>query len=301
MDDNNRNTILAIALSILVLIGWNYLYISPKMEEERRAAEVLAERQAAEATSGQSEDSQAIPQAGTNAEAPASTESSSFQSREAALSSNPRVEINSDLLSGSINLKGARFDDLKLNQYRETIDDSSPLIELLKPGGTENAYFAEFGYTPNNALGTLPGPSTIWSTSSNTLTGDGSVTLDWTNEKGIEFKRTISLDDHYMFKITDEVRNTLNEEIKITPYGRISRFGTPKTEGIFVLHEGLIGVFGEEGLQEIDYGDVEDAKQIEASRTEEGWLGITDKYWATALIPGKSFKPRFAFFDNGIA
>ena len=161
------------------------------------------------------------------------------------------------------------------------------------------AYFAEFGYTPNTDLGELPGPNTPWSSTSDQLQGGGSVTLTWTNEKGIVFEREISLDEQYMFTIRDRVINNTGSEITITPYGRIARFERPPTENIFVLHEGLIGFFGEEGLQEVDYSDLEEAKQIDSARTNGGWLGITDKYWATALIPEGSYKPRFSYFDNG--
>ncbi|MEM7290224.1 MAG: membrane protein insertase YidC, partial [Pseudomonadota bacterium] len=301
MQDNNRNTILAVALSIIVLIGWNYLYITPRLEQDRQAAEIAAQREATQTGQTEQQGSATIPQAAEPGTAPTGSESGgSFQSPSDALANNPRIKITSDLLSGSINLKGARFDDLKLNAYQETIDDDSQIIELLRPSGTENAYFAEFGYTPNKALGDLPGPTTVWNASSQTLAGNSSVTLDWTNDRGIRFQREIALDDQYMFTLTDRITNSTGDEIQLTPYGRIARFERPSTENIFVLHEGLIGFFGEEGLQEIDYGDVEDAKQLDSPRVDGGWLGITDKYWATALIPEKSFKPRFAYFDNGL-
>jgi YidC/Oxa1 family membrane protein insertase len=298
MDDNNRNTILAIALSILVLIGWNYLYIAPRVEEERRISEIAQQREAAQQAGKQNEDAATVPQS-QGSQTPANQDAPSEQ--ETAQTQAPRIEISSELVSGSINLRGARFDELKLNQYHETIDDSSPLIELLHPTGTKNAYFAEFGYTKNADLGELPGPGTVWNASDTTLSGNGSVTLDWTNENGIRFERMIALDENYMFTITDSIANTTSDEIQITPYGRIVRFGTPETENIFVLHEGLIGVFGEEGLQEVDYSDVEEARQIDNPRVDAGWIGITDKYWATALIPTTSFKPRFAYFDKGAA
>ena len=303
MENNNRNTILAVVLSILVLIGWNIFYISPKIEEERRAAEIAQQREAAQSgstTSQQDSNDATVPQSEDNASAPQSVDNGDLTSREEALSATPRVTISSELLSGSINLKGARFDELKLNKYRETIDDESPLIELLHPSGIRNAYFAEFGFTPNKELGDLPGPKTVWNTSSTTLSGGGSVKLDWTNPQGIKFERSIALDEQYMFTITDTVLNNTGSEIQITPYGRIARFTKPDTENIFVLHEGLIGFFGEEGLQEVDYSDVEEAAQISHSRANGGWIGITDKYWATALVPQSSFKPRFAYFDNGI-
>lgn len=300
MNDNNRNTILAIVLSILVLIGWNFLYLAPKLEAERLAAEIAAERVATQqGTVTQPSADPAIPQATGDATAPTLPGAATTQTREAAIAASPRVTIASELLSGSLNLRGARFDDLSLRQYRETIDDDSPIIELLRPGGSPKAYFAEFGYTPNPDLGELPGPATQWSASSDTLSGGGTVTLNWTNEKGIRFEREIALDEQYMFTITDRVTNNSGQQVSVTPYGRIARFERPPTQNIFVLHEGLIGFFGEEGLQEVDYSDVEEAKQIDSPRVNAGWLGITDKYWATALVPQGSFKPRYSYFDNG--
>jgi len=302
MENNNRNTILAVVLSIAVLLVWQFFYIGPKIEEERRAAEIAEQREATQTgqSTQQNTEDATIPQSDDNATAPQSDESGDITTRQEALASNPRVTISSELLSGSINLRGARFDELKLNAYRETIEDNSPLIELLHPSGTRKAYFAEFGFTPNKELGDLPGPKTEWNASGDTLSGGGSVVLDWSNLQGIKFERTIALDEQYMFTVTDKVSNNTSSEIKITPYGRIARFTKPDTENIFVLHEGLIGFFGEEGLQEIDYSDVEETAQIDSGRVDGGWIGITDKYWATALVPQSSFKPRFAYFDKGV-
>ncbi len=299
--DNNKNTILAVALSILVLIGWQLLYVSPRLEQERLAAEVEAQRTAVETGQVQAEGSAAIPNADTNT-APAGSDSvQTGLSREAAIQSDPRIAIKTDLLEGSINLKGARIDDLLLRKYRETIEPDSPLIELLVPGGSENAYFAEFGYFKNKISGEVPGPATVWNSPSSNLGANDTVTLDWTNEKNIRFERTIGIDDKYMFTIADKVTNQSGENIELTPYGRIARFGEPKTQGIFVLHEGLIGVVGEEGLQEIDYSDLQDVQEMSFERANSGWVGITDKYWATAMIPGKSFTPTFTYSDKGIA
>ena len=301
MDSNNRNTILAVALSILVLIAWQALYVSPKLEQERLTAEVEAQRQAVETGQTQPEGSAAIPQAQEAAPA-GSSETRAGLTREAALGNSPRIAIETDRLAGSINLQGARIDDLKLRQYRETIDPESPLIELLSPGGSENAYFAEFGYLPSATSGQVPGPQTVWQSSDDRLSANGSVTLNWTNDKGIRFDRTISVDDNYMFTVSDAVTNGSGENVELASYGRIARFGKPVTQNIFVLHEGLIGMIGEEeGLQEIDYDDLEESKEITFGRTDKGWLGITDKYWATAIIPGKSFKPTFSYRDAGAA
>ncbi|MEM7068379.1 MAG: membrane protein insertase YidC [Pseudomonadota bacterium] len=300
MESNNRNTILAVALSILVLIAWQALYVGPKLEQERTAAEVAAQREAVETGQAQPEGSSAIPQSSEIAPA-GSSETQASLTRDAAIQNTKRITLETDRLAGSINLTGSRIDDLKLRQYRETIDPESPLIELLSPGGSNNAYFAEFGYLPSATSGQVPGPQTQWLTSDSSLSANGTVVLNWTNDKGIRFERTISVDDEYMFTIADKVINNSGENVELAPYGRIARFGEPVTQGIFVLHEGLIGVIGEEGLQEIDYDDLIDSKEITFSRTNQGWIGITDKYWATAIIPEKSFKPTFSYRDSGAA
>ncbi|MGI9351673.1 MAG: membrane protein insertase YidC [Rhizobiaceae bacterium] len=299
MESNNRNTILAVALSIAVLIAWQVLYVGPRLEQERVSAEVQAQREAVETGQVEAEGSAAIPK-NTETTPVGSSETQSGLTREAAINESPRIPLETDLLSGSINLKGARIDELNLRKYRETIDPNSPLIVLFSPGGSEDAYFAEFGYLPTANSGSVPGPQTLWQTTSDKLTTSDSVVLTWTNEVGIRFERTIFLDDKYMFTISDSVTNGSGEAIEMTPYGRIARFGTPETLGIFVLHEGLIGFIGEEeGLQEIDYDDLQETKEITFGRSEGGWLGITDKYWATALVPGTSYKPTFSYRDSG--
>ena len=306
MDSNNNQTFLAIALSIMVLIAWQFFYVSPKFEKEQRIAEQQAQQEAAaNNTASDGNNSANLPstenQSGNSA-VPSSESGSQTLDRDQAISADKRVELETSLLVGSINLKGGRIDDLRLQQYRETIDPDSPLIELLSPKGTKEAYFAEFGFLGNDVSGEVPGPTTQWNAASGArLSENGSVLLDWTNEKGVRFEREISVDDGYMFTIRDSIVNKASDTIELTPYGRIARFGKPVTANIFVLHEGLIGVFGEEGLKEIDYDDLEDDGDVALPRVDTGWLGITDKYWATALIPGQSFKARFTYSDKGKA
>jgi len=306
MDSNNKNTIVALVLSAIVLLAWHFFYFAPKIEAERQAAEVVAQREAEangsvnNQTNG--DDGTTIPQSSNNEAATIpgnEAATTTAQNRDDAVASTKRISFDTGELIGSINLQGARIDDIKLKNYRETIDDNSPLIELLSPSGSTNAYFAEFGYSRSANAGEVPGPKTIWNTSSATLAENGTVTLDWTNEKGVKFERTIALDDKYMFTITDKITNSGTEAVDVKPYGRIARFGTPVTQGIFVLHEGLIGFLGEEGLTEVDYDDLQEDKEVSKPVVNDGWLGITDKYWATAMIPDGSFKPRFAYFDRG--
>ena len=294
MNGNNSNTFLAIGLSVLVLVLWQVFYIGPIVEDERKQAEIVSQREAVKAGDVKPADNAAIPQSDTaTSEAPVSNAEATSQEEE------KRLDIETDLLIGSLNLRGARIDDLRLKKYKVENKDGSPLITLLSPRNSDNPYFAEFGYLPSKTAGKVPGANTLWNTNASSLGKDGKVTLNWTNDKGIRFERDIELDDKYMFTVTDRIANTSSDPVEITPYGRIARFGEPTTQGIFVLHEGLIGFFGEEGLNEVDYGDLREDKEITVARTPSGWLGITDKYWAAALIPGASFKPRFFYDDKG--
>lgn len=293
MNGNNSNTFLAIGLSVLVLVLWQVFYIAPIVEEERKQAEIIAQREAVQSGQAEPSENEAIPQSDTaTTQAPATSVESEAQEEK-------RLTIETDLLIGSLNLRGARIDDLRLKKYKVENTEDSPLITLLSPRNSANPYFAEFGYLRSATAGEVPSPNTVWNSSANTLSANSSVTLDWTNDKGIKFEREIALDDKYMFTITDRIANTSSDPVELTPYGRIARFGEPDTQGIFVLHEGLIGHFGDDEYEEIDYSDLRDDKEFSPARTPRGWLGITDKYWAATLIPGSSFKPRFFYSDTG--
>ncbi len=295
MNGNNSNTFLAIGLSVLVLVLWQIFYIGPIVEEERKQAEILAQREAVQSGEVKPSDNSAIPQgdASTATSTPATNAEAETEVEE------KRLAIETDLLIGSINLRGARVDDLRLKQYRVENDENSPLIRLLSPRNSNNPYFAEFGYLRSDSAGDVPGANTVWETDAVTLGAGSTVTLNWTNDNGIRFERDIMLDDKYMFTVTDRIANASGNEVQLTPYGRIARFGEPDTQGIFVLHEGLIGHFGDDEYEEIDYDDLREDKELSLARTPRGWLGITDKYWAAALIPGSSFKPRFFYDDKG--
>ncbi len=302
--DNQRNFLLAAVLSLGVVFAWQALVVQPRIDRERAIAEQQeAAKKAAEpadgtvkpATSGDGAVPAAPSSTSNNAGVPGSGETTKPVAEAA------RVPLKSGKLEGSINLRGARIDDLKLNEYRETVDKSSPAIKLLKPAANQDGYFAEFGFSPNEALGKLPGPSTEWKlVSGDTLSASSPITLEFANDKGLTFQRTIALDENYMFTVTDSVRNGGAAPITMQPYGRIARYGEPKIEGIYVLHEGLIGSIGEQGLDEIDYDDIKEAPGGLISRNPDtsGWFGITDKYWATALLPSGQFTARYRYVSN---
>ncbi|TIL75563.1 MAG: membrane protein insertase YidC [Mesorhizobium sp.] len=306
--ENNRNFFITIALSVLILSLWQYFYVLPHSEAQREAARIEEQRiaeqkKAAEAASpGGSETP--VPQQGAIPNAPNApgTDGTTLASREQALASTKRVRIDTPSLEGSINLAGARLDDLKLKHYRLTVDKNSPEIELLNPAALPTGYYAEIGFIGSDKTGTVPGPETVWTVDGNaTLTPATPVTLTFTNDKGLTFKRTFSVDGDYMFTVSDTVQNSGSAAVTLSNYGRVTRFDKPAVASIYVLHEGLIGVTGTEGLQEHTYSSIEEDKQFTPSKSTDGWLGITDKYWAVTLVPTEKqqFQPRYAYFEDG--
>ena len=287
MDDQNKNLILATALSFLVILGWYSFFPPPEVEPAPEAA--VAEATAADSTAS-------VPSA-------ASSEAVASQSsEEAGAADAPRVSIDTDRLSGSISLQGGRIDDLSLKDYRITIDDPE-IVHFLKPVGEAGAYYALYGWAPGAGLGfdDVPGANTIWSAAEGaSLTVDSPVTLSWDNGKGLTFTRTIAVDADYMFSVTQSVTNDSGETVALAPYGTLARHGEPaELKNFFILHEGVVGMTDGE-LAELDYDDVADfdidprdgsraeVKQIEAN----GWIGFTDHYWMSTLIPepGQPFR-----------
>ncbi|ASY61548.1 Inner membrane protein translocase component YidC, long form [Sinorhizobium sojae CCBAU 05684] len=295
--ENNRNYFVAIALSVLILVAWQFFYVNPRIEKDRIAAEQA--QQQAQQTEAQQGGQQAAP----GQALPGGAIPSAGESREQVVAKSERVEIDTPALSGSINLTGARFDDLKLKGYRETVDPKSPIITLFSPAETADGYFTELGYIGSDATGAVPGPQTVWTlTGGDKLTPATPVTLTYTNEKGVTFTRTISVDDRYMFQVVDSIKNDSAAPISLSSYGRVTRFNKPATPSIYVLHEGFVGVTAD-SLQEVDYSDAEDETTIEPGKSTGGWLGITDKYWAATIIPPQEtpFDTRFSHFTDGRA
>ena len=300
---DSRNTILAVILSGLVLIAWQYFYNVPQMEKQRAAQQAQSELAKPAPQSGTTTAPATTPQTGAapapSANAPATNQPASAApvSRDTAIASTPRVKIDTPRVSGSISLKGARIDDLSLVHFRETVDPASPPIVLYSPSGTAEPYYAEFGWVP--AAGStikLPERDTLWQQEgSGSLTPSSPVVLKYDNGDGLTFRRTISIDDRYLFSIKDDVTNVGNAPVTLYPFALISRHGTPQVSGYYILHEGLIGYLGDQGLQEYGYKKIDDAKAV-SFKVTNGWLGITDKYWASALLPdtGAQLQARFS-------
>jgi YidC/Oxa1 family membrane protein insertase len=300
MNDNNRNTILAVILSGLILIAWQYFYYVPQQRAAQQAQQAQSElaKSAQQATPGSTPQTGAAPAPSANA--PANNQPAAAPvSRETAIAATPRVKIDTPRVSGSISLKGARIDDLSLVQFRETVDPSSPPIVLYSPSGTENPYYAEFGWVPaSGSTAKIPDYNTVWQQEgSGSLTPTTPVTLKYDNGDGLTFRRTIAIDDRYLFTIKDDVSNVGNAPVTLYPFALISRHGTPKVSGYYILHEGLIGYLGDQGLQEYPYKKIDDAKTVNFKVTD-GWLGITDKYWASALLPDTNAQLQARFSSN---
>ncbi len=278
-EQNNKNLILAMVLSALVMLVWMVFFPPPEpaVEVADPAATVT------EPTAVPSTDTTAA-----TAESDAGAEA-------------PRLVIDTPRLTGSISLVGARIDDLSLRTYRETIDPASPEVRLLSPTGEIDPYYAIVGWAPGaeTAAGDLPDAKTLWTaTSPGPLAPGKPVILTWNNGKGLEFTREIAVDDKYLFTVTDTVGNTGTASAAMYPYGIIARHGLPPMQSIFVVHEGMVR--STDGtLEEVRYKDIVDLDLDPAERAAsetiqaeaEGWIGFTDHYWMTVLVPeqGKTF------------
>jgi len=299
---DQKNLIIAVALSIAVIMGFQFFYEMPRMEAEQARQLALEEAQAQDGpidaqtpqVSSVDGSSAAVPVPGgasvgsVPGEVPAPAPTNGGING-AIVAAAPRVPVNSDRLRGSISLRGGRIDDLALVNYHETIDPTSPEIVLLAPTGTEHPYHAEFGWAPApGANPKLPKRDTKWRTNDSQLSPGSPVTLRWDNGEGLLFERTYTLDDNFMITVRQQVTNQTGGTVTLYPYGLISRTGTPEVSGFIILHEGALGVFDGELVEE-DYEDIQEAGSQKFTSTG-GWLGVTDKYWLTALIPDQGQK-----------
>ena len=283
-----RNLLLAIVVSVGILIGFQYLFEKlrpPPVTPAVPTQTAPAPNTAAPGTAAPGAPGTVAP--ATGAAAPGA------ETREQAIAEQPRVRINTPRLHGSVALTGGRIDDLTLATYHETVDPKSPEVVLLWPKATKDPYFAEFGWVAGTSGTKVPGPDTQWTASGGPLTPTQPLTLTWDNGAGLTFTRTIAIDENYMFTVRDAVRNSGSTPVNLLPYALISRTGTPQVGGYYILHEGMIGELGG-SLREVKYSSIETGKPIDYNSTG-GWLGFTDKYWLTALVPSQedAVKARF--------
>ena len=279
MDDQNKNLILATVLSFLVIMIWFVLFPPTDqavVDPATAPQSVVVEGETATAPNSAGNGTTGAPEA----------------SADETAAEAPRVTIDTPSLSGSISLRGGRLDELALRNYRETIEPDSPIVTLLSPTNTPAPYYALFGWAPGSGLSadTVPGANTIWTAPEGAkLTTDTPVTLTWDNGAGLTFTREISVDDRYMFNVTQSVTNTGAAAATLAPYGIIARHGLPDDlKNFFILHEGGIRMVDGE-LTETNYDDFEPSSAFETIKAEtRGWTGITDHYWMTTLIPSTS-------------
>ncbi len=263
------NLVAAIALSVAIIFGWQHFFEKPRLSK-------LAEQNTAYSQQMDSLKKQS-----------ANVEKEVFVDRKQAIIANSRVQIKSELLSGSISLKGLRFDDLTLLKYRQEIGENSPAVELFSPSNSENSYFAEVGWWGKDKAITYPDSSTNWHSDNADLVAGGSVNLSWISPEKVKFNVLISLDENYLFSIKQSVENHSAKPISIQFYGLINKTHENKPDNMVnILHQGMIGAIKGE-LQEYTYDKIKDEKK-HAFNGEVNWLGITDKYWLAAFVPDKA-------------
>ena len=279
---DNKNVFVAIALSMSVLLFWGAFFETPRKSPDQQTNQKIEKK----TDQGSITPTISQPQVVTKL------------TREESISKSERVTIENNSIKGSINLKGALIDDISFKKHKQKVEDDKNII-FLNPSDTENGFYIETGWTSIGDKIKIPTKETIWTVKGNNILSDTSpVILQWNNKEGVLFEKKIELDDKYLFKITQQVKNNSNSPIDLFPYAQMTRNKIPEDiQNFYIQHEGFIGVFDDE-LKEDDYDDVEEKKIVRESN--EGWLGITDKYWMTAFVPeeGKNFKSTF-LYDNG--
>ncbi len=271
MKEDTKGLYLAVILSIVVIYATNLLF--PAAPEPAAETTAVKEKIAEEALLSKTEIKPA----------PAEKAAEKKQlTTEQALAQNPRIAIKNNVISGSIRLQGARFDDIVLDKYKQTLSPDSKNIELLSPAQTAHPYYAEFGWLSGSDSTPLPSGKTLWTSKSAGLSPETPLILEWNNGKGLRFIRKITLDENYMFTISDTVENNGRQNITLYPYGLISRTGDFETSSASVVHEGMTGVLNET-LQEEKYNDLDKGEQKEF-HTSGGWAGFSDRYWFSAFI-----------------
>ncbi len=281
-----RNVIFAIALSFAVLFGWSVIFETPRIEEQKKL----------EQNESYQKDTQSPDAPSVNVE----KKDTSVVSRKDAIKSTKRISFENSSVIGSISLKGALIDDITFKNYNEKLG-SNKKVTYLNPEETKEGYFIETGWAASNLQSiALPNKDTLWKVKGNSKLSVGSpVIIEWDNKSGLIFRKKIEVDDKFLFRITQEIQNKSSGAVELYPYAQITRNQKPVLEagsmsGTLILHDGFIGVFNED-LKEYDYDDIKDKKK--EHNAESGWLGITDKFWITALVPEKnqSFRGEFVY------
>tara|TARA_S200000501_G_C20826914_1_gene745350 strand:- start:264 stop:1943 length:1680 start_codon:yes stop_codon:yes gene_type:complete len=277
---DNKNVFVAIALSMSVLLFWAAFFETPKPTEQITT------------------DKEKI--TNENTITPNINEAPQLKlvSREDSINNSKRIKIENNNIIGSLLLKGGLIDDISFKNHKKVLQGDTN-IEFLNPADIENGFYVETGWTSINNKIKVPTKESNWTISGNNiLSNNQPIILEWNNGEGVIFKRKIDLDDKYLFKISQRVENNTNQSIELYPYAQITRNKVPDDiQNFYISHEGFIGVFDEE-LKEDDYDDIKDKKIVREA--DEGWLGITDKFWVSAVVPtkGENFKSTFLYKDG---
>ena len=277
---------MAVILSTVIIVGWQVLVVDPELKKTK--TEVTKVEQTTSANNGKP----SAPSINNKLPAP-----QKLISRTDAVSSEQRVRLENEKLTGSISLNGALIDDVVLKTYKETLDKNSKQVVILNPKKMNTGYYLESGWASANNL-KVPDNNSVWTLVKNkSLTPQTPIELEWDNKNGLIFNKKIEIDKQYLFKITESIKNNSKNKVDLFHYSQITRKEKPSVQNFYILHEGLVGVI-DESLQEQKYDDIKEKN--EKYQGTEGWVGITDKYWLTAIVPQKkeAFNAEFTFNDS---
>ena len=278
MNQDNRNLVLAIVCSALLVIGYQIFFELPKQQALEEQALKEQKELILTAPENSSQSQQEV----------------ETSIKDEKIINAPRISIDTPSIEGSISLAGARIDDIVLKNYTKNLDPQSSKIRLFERLDNQKPYFAEFGWIGSGTVD-LPNSSSIWTSNSSILEPGKPIILSYKSDNNLKFERIFEINENYLITITDRVMNNGSSEVTLYPYGLVRRTGLPKVDGLFILHEGPIAVIDEK-LREVDYDDlVDDGDEIISSEMKGGWIGITDKYWLAALIPDQKDNSEFAF------
>ena len=278
MNQDNRNLVLAIVCSALLVIGYQIFFELPKQQALEEQALKEQKELILTAPENSSQSQQEV----------------ETSIKDEKIINAPRISIDTPSIEGSISLAGARIDDIVLKNYTKNLDPQSSKIRLFERLDNQKPYFAEFGWIGSGTVD-LPNSSSIWTSNSSILEPGKPIILSYKSDNSLKFERIFEINENYLITITDRVMNNGSSEVTLYPYGLVRRTGLPKVDGLFILHEGPIAVIDEK-LREVDYDDlVDDGDEIISSEMKGGWIGITDKYWLAALIPDQKDNSEFAF------
>ena len=285
---DNKNVFVAIALSMSVLLFWGAFFETPKKDIQNLKSNNQIQQKTEDSITPNTNQAPSINQINVEKKL----------SREESINKSNRIKIENENIVGSISLEGGLIDDISFKNHKQKVDGKKN-IEFLNPSQSENGFYVESGWAGIGNNIKVPTKNSKWEVEGNrTLTNKSPVTIKWDNKEGIIFKKKIELDEKYLFKISQEIQNNSSKSLELYPYAQITRNKIPDDiQNFYISHEGFIGVFNDE-LKEDDYDDVEDNKIVREAN--EGWLGITDKYWMTVLVPekGKNFKSTFQYKDT---